>query len=430
MKKTYVLDTNVLLHDPNALRHFQDNDVAIPLEVIEEIDRFKRDLTELGRNARQVSRMLDALRKEGNLATGIRLPSGGTLRILLPVVGGRRLKPAAYADEQILQSALALSGRRGRPVILVSKDINLRIKADALGLAAEDYETDRVDVTELYSGHTELTLTTELMEKFRQDGSIPCDQPSLSPNQYALLHDAGSPRTALARYDADSRRLVTLISAGDDLRPVYPRNKEQSYAVDALLNPAIKVVTIIGKAGTGKTLLAVAAGVFLTLDRKAFRRLLVSRPVIAMGKDIGYLPGDINEKLNPWMQPLYDAFDFLASARPAMKDIRDLIARGETISVEPLTYIRGRSIAQQFMVVDEAQNLTPLEVKTIITRVGQGAKIVFTGDIYQIDNPYVDSMSNGLTTLVEKFRPYPLAAHIVLSKGVRSEVAELAANIL
>ena len=428
MKKTYVLDTNVLLHDPDALRHFADNDLAIPLDVIEEIDRFKRDLTELGRNARKVSRTLDGLRKEGNLAAGIKLGGGGTLRIVIPPDAPARGK--AYADDRILRVALAIHKKRGVKAIVVSKDINLRIKADALGLPAEDYETDRVDVSELYTGHTELTVSPDLLEKFRQEGAVSFENTSLSSNEYLLLRDAASTRTALARFDGDARRLVNLIPPGDDLRPVYPRNKEQSFAVDALLNPAIKVVTIIGKAGTGKTLLAVAAGVSQALDRKAFRRLLVSRPVIAMGKDIGYLPGDVNEKLNPWMQPLFDAFDFLASSRPALKDIREAIAKSETVSVEPLTYIRGRSIAQQFMVVDEAQNLTPLEVKTIITRVGHGTKIVFTGDIYQIDNPYVDSMSNGLTTLVEKMRPYALAAHIVLGKGVRSEVAELAANIL
>jgi PhoH-like ATPase len=428
LKKTYVLDTNVLLHDPDAISHFEDNDLAVPLDVIEEIDRFKRDLTELGRNARQVSRMLDGLRHSGNLAAGVKLSGGGTLRIVIPREA--KARGQAYADDQILRVALEIGGKRGARVIVVSKDINLRIKADALGIPAEDYETDRVDVSELYTGHTELTVSPDLMEKFRQEGSVSFENTSLSPNQYALMHDAVSTRTALARFDGDARRLVALVPCGDDLRPVYPRNKEQSFAVDALLNPAIKVVTIIGKAGTGKTLLAVAAGVSQALDKKAFRRLLVSRPVIAMGKDIGYLPGDVNEKLNPWMQPLFDAFDFLASARPALKDIREIIARSETVSVEPLTYIRGRSIAQQFMVVDEAQNLTPLEVKTIITRVGHGTKIVFTGDIYQIDNPYVDSMSNGLSTVVEKLRPYALAAHIVLSKGVRSEVAELAANIL
>ena len=428
MKKTYVLDTNVLLHDPDAIRHFEDNDLAVPLDVIEEIDRFKRDLTELGRNARQVSRMLDALRHEGNLASGVKLPGGGILRIVIPSDAKARGKP--YADDQVLRVALEIGSKRGARAIVVSKDINLRIKADALGIPAEDYETDRVDVSELYTGHTELTVSPDLMEKIRQEGSVSFENTVLSPNQYVLMRDAASARTALARFDGDARRLAALIQPGDDLRPVYPRNKEQSFAVDALLNPAIKVVTIIGKAGTGKTLLAVAAGVSQALDKKVFRRLLVSRPVIAMGKDIGYLPGDINEKLNPWMQPLFDAFDFLASARPALKDIRETIARGETVSVEPLTYIRGRSIAQQFMVVDEAQHLTPLEVKTIITRVGHGTKIVFTGDIYQIDNPYVDSMSNGLSTVVEKLRPYALAAHIVLTKGVRSEVAELAANIL
>lgn len=428
MKKTFVLDTNVLLHDPTAFLHFDEHHVVVPLKVIEEIDKFKRDLSELGRNARQVSRALDDLRRQGKLSDGVPLKNGGTLRIAFPLENGKTRQLSA--DDQILQIAIDLRDAGARCTV-VSKDINMRIKADAHGLPAEDYETDQVDVSELYTGQSERIVPPGDLERFKAEHGLPADPSTLSPNEYVLIRDAADPNhTLLSRFDLEQRKLVPLIGAPEDLRPAYPRNKEQHFAVDALLNSNIKVVSIIGKAGTGKTLLAVAAGVYQTLELKAYRRLLVSRPIIAMGKDIGYLPGTVNEKLDPWMQPIFDAFDLLATTRAGLRDLREGLEDNDTISVEPLTYIRGRSIAQQFMIVDEAQNLTPLEVKTIITRVGHGTKIVFTGDIYQIDNPYVDSMSNGLSTTVQKFRPHALSAHIVLNRGVRSDVAELAANIL
>ncbi len=434
MRKNYILDTNVLLHDPTALTHFQDNTVVIPISVIEEIDKFKRDLSELGRNARQVSRMLDELRSRGKLSDGIPLDQGGCLRVAISPAAEVKGLPNGGADNEIIRLALQLKKEEAPArCVVVSKDINLRIKADGMGIDAEDYETDRVDISELYLGHSTLEIPPEDMAAFREQGQIPYNGETRPPNEYLLLVDTADPQhTALGRLDPEGRHIIALIPTPRELSTVRPRNKEQHFALDALLDERIRLVTIIGKAGTGKTLLAVAAGLYSVAERKLYRRLLVSRPTMPMGRDIGFLPGDVDEKLNPWMQPIYDALDLLSN-------IPDGAARrgreGENggsplIGIEPLSFIRGRSIHHQFMIIDEAQNLTPLEVKTIITRVGHGTKIVLTGDIYQIDNPYVDSTSNGLSKTVGSFRSFGIAAHVNLSKGVRSELAELASNIL
>lgn len=430
--KCYILDTNVLLHDPTALAQFQENNLVIPLKVLEEIDTFKRDQTELGRNARTVSRTLDALRSRGKLSDGIPLDNGGHLRIAFPGDAAKALKSGS-ADDQILTIAMEVSRLPGAlPCVVVSKDINLRLKADALGLAAEDYESDRVDISELYTGHMEIEIPTDQIEQFRRDGGLAFSREGLSPHQYVLLRDEkDAANTVLARYEHPVRSLVPLIPCPDEIKTVHPRNKEQHFAMDALLNDDVKLVTIIGKAGTGKTLLAVAAAMYKVMDARLYRKMLICRPTIPMGKDIGFLPGTLEEKLNPWMQPIYDALDLLSSGRRnGWKRGKEIGEENERIGIEPLSYIRGRSIPNQFIVVDEAQNLTPLEAKTVLTRVGPGTKIVLVGDIYQIDNPYVDSMSNGLSSVVERFRPQTIAAHIHLLKGVRSDVAELAANLL
>jgi PhoH-like ATPase len=432
MKKNYILDTNVLLHDPNAIHKFEENNVVIPIKVIEEIDHFKRDMSELGRSARHVSRMLDEMRGRGKLSDGVKMENGGVLKIVFngELTGHGSKEPA---DFQILQMAVNIRKRNPEmQCIVVSKDVNLRLKADAMGLDAQDYEHDHVDINELYMGHSEVDVTADQLKEFIEKGKIPAQGVTKSPNEYLLLKEATEPsHTALARFDAELSQFVALIRVPDEMRIVQPRNKEQYFAVDAMLDDRIKIVTVIGKAGTGKTLLAVAAGLHKTLWDKTYRKMLVCRPTIPMGKDIGFLPGTVEEKLNPWMQPIYDALDLLASGKKenAQKN-RAALQESDRIGVEPLTYIRGRSIPNQYIIVDEAQNLTPLEVKTVITRVGHGTKIILTGDIYQIDNPYVDAMSNGLSVLVEKFRPYNIAAHVHLSKGVRSELAELAANLL
>ncbi|MBM5815846.1 MAG: PhoH family protein [Cyanobacteria bacterium K_Offshore_surface_m2_239] len=457
MRKTFVLDTNVLLHDPLALTRFQDNAVVVPIEVVEEIDRFKRDPSEKGRNARQVSRLLDELREKGNLAEGVTIDaaSGGTLKVVfcrgetlaqLPpeLKGGNGDNNIlAVALEQRLQEVMGSH----LPVVLVTKDTNLRIKADAVGLTAQDYTTDKVDIADLYPGFCEVWTSAERMDRVKSQGGLPeaelpAGHPPLVANEGVTLVDQAQPNhTLLARFHGASGALQPLQRAPKvRLGPIQPRNREQTFALDLLLDPEIQLVTLIGKAGTGKTLLALAAGLHMVADERVYDRLLVTRPVIPLGKDIGFLPGDIEEKMGPWMQPIIDNLDYLLGAneghggsrgnpRTQRNSWTDLKGMG-LLEVEAISYIRGRSIPRQYMVVDEAQNLTPHEVKTIVTRVGEGTKIVLTGDPYQIDNPYVDAESNGLTWLVERFKGQDLAGHVTLLRGERSALAELAANLL
>jgi len=436
--KNYILDTNVLLHDPNSLLSFVDNHVLIPIEVIEEIDRFKRESSDLGQNARTVSRMLDGFRGTGSLSEGVKLPNGGKLKIAFYKNGHSGNGDIAFngntVDNRILSLAASIQKTQPKnPTILVSKDINLRIKADALGLQAEDYETDRVFITDLYTGMMEIAVSPAKIAEFRAKSELALDTgKKYFPNEYCTLTDeSNTKKAALAKVDATGTKLVPIIDCRDGIWGIKPRNREQHFALDALLDDRIKLVTLMGKAGTGKTLLAMAAGLKRVVNDREFRRLVVARPTISMGKELGFLPGSLEEKLAPWMQPIHDALEMLSDLNMGHDHRRsgDLMRSG-AIVVEALSYIRGRSIANQFMIIDEAQNLTPLEVKTIVTRVGNGTKIVFTGDPYQIDNPYVDSSSNGFNYVVSKFRDQPIAAHIELQKGERSELAELAANIL
>src|SRR5687767_1663059 len=431
--KNYILDTNVLLHDPTSILNFDDNNVLIPIEVIEEIDRFKRESTERGQNARTFSPSLDALRREGHLNEGVRLSNGGCLRVIFKNENGHS-NGATNVDSRIVALALGVQKTEPKsPTILVTKDINLRIKADALGLQAEDYETDRVMIKDLYTGVFDMAVTPERMLSFRSNGELELEpETRYCPNEYCTLTEEGNPkRTALTKVDPAGRKLVPIIDCREGVWGIKPRNREQHFAFDALLDDRVKLVTLMGKAGTGKTLMAMAAGLKRTVLDREFRRLVVARPTISMGKELGFLPGSLEEKLSPWMQPIHDALELLSDLNMGHESRRshDLMRSG-SIVVEALSYIRGRSIAHQFMVIDEAQNLTPLEVKTIITRVGHGTKIVFTGDPYQIDNPYVDSSSNGFNYIISKFREQAIAAHIELQKGERSELAELAANLL
>jgi PhoH-like ATPase len=436
MKKNYVLDTNVLLHDPQAIFRFEDNDVIIPIYAIEEVDQFKREGSERGRNARSTARLLDELRERGgSLSKGVTLESGGTLRVAVPT---RRLALSSAIDhnamdQAILQTAMDVREHDGgHATIFVTMDTNLRIRADALGMVAQNYENQRVEFDSLTSGIVELDAEGEEIDAFFRDGKVPGREPAPPPNTCVLLRDRTNlSHTALGRYDATRRTIGALRVPREGVMNVRPRNKEQSFALDILLDESIRIVTLVGKAGTGKTLLALAAGLKRTVEDGIYTRMLVSRPVMPLGRDIGFLPGDVDEKLNPWMQPIFDNLEFLFSSgsRKGPRAYAELLESGQ-IQVEPLTYIRGRSLPQQFIVVDEAQNLTPHEVKTIITRSGDGTKIVLTGDPGQIDNPYVDSSSNGLTIAAERFRGEKLAAHIVLAKGERSDLAELAANLL
>jgi PhoH-like ATPase len=475
MRKTFVLDTNVLLHDPAALGRFEDNHLVIPIEVVEEIDRFKRDPSEKGRNARQVSRLLDELRNRGNLAEGVWLDqaNGGRLRVVFcrsetllelpPELKG------GSGDNNILAVALEqqrlggmgcseglpggeATGPGEAPVVLVTKDTNLRIKADAVGLIAQDYTTDKVDIAALYSGSRELWVQADQMDRVKGHGGLPLAElaaqigqlPPLLANEGVTLIDQLQPsHTLLSRYDAAGGCLQPLQKAGKlKLGRIQPRNREQTFALELLLDPAVPLVTLLGKAGTGKTLIALAAGLHQVADERFYDKLLVTRPVISLGKELGFLPGDLDEKMGPWMQPIIDNLDYLlatsdeprpqqgrSSNRASRSGWADLKSMG-LLEVEAISYIRGRSIPRQFIIVDEAQNLTPHEVKTIVTRVGEGTKIVLTGDPFQIDNPYVDAESNGLTWLVERFKGQPLAGHVSLLQGERSELAELAANLL
>jgi PhoH-like ATPase len=438
MKKIFVLDTNVLLHDPRAIFSFEENDVVIPIVVIEELDKFKKGVDEIGRNARQVSRILDEHRLKGKLSLGVTLEGGGSLRVEINHQSPERLPSeliAAKADNRILATALNLK-HDGLPVILVTKDTNLRIKADALGMMAEDYESDTITLDELYSGETELLVEPGAIDDFYAKGELLPSEPKPFPNQYVLLkNSANESQTALARYNKLKGAFVPITTAKHGVWGITAKNKQQQFALDLLLNDDIRLVTLVGKAGTGKTLLALAAGLEKTIEARTFQRLVVSRPVFPMGKDIGFLPGDVEEKLRPWMQPIRDNLDFLvgSSGGPGRvkgkKDLQSLFDLG-MIEVEPLTYIRGRSMPNQYLIVDEAQNLTPHEIKTIITRAGEGTKVVLTGDPYQIDNPYIDSSSNGLTYVAERFKEETIAGHITLVKGERSDLAELAATLL
>jgi PhoH-like ATPase len=434
--KNYILDTNVLLHDPNSLLNFEENNVLLPIEVLEEIDRFKREPTELGQNARTVSRTLDGLRAQGHLSQGVKLGNGGRLRIIFQEKNGNGSITVGNntVDSRIVALAHAVQKADSQtPTVLVTKDINLRIKADALGIQAEDYETDRIFLTDLYTGMFEKVVSPEKMTAFRSHSELELDPGcQYHPNEYCVLSEQDNPkRTALGRVDSSGTKLVPIIDSREGAWGIKPRNREQHFAFDALLDDRIKLVTLMGKAGTGKTLMAMAAGLKCTVLDREYRRLIVARPTISLGKELGFLPGTLEEKLTPWMQPIHDTLELLGDLNMGHEHRRshDLIRSG-LIAVEALSYIRGRSIAGQFMIIDEAQNLTPLEVKTIVTRVGEGTKIVFTGDPYQIDNPYVDSSSNGFNYIVSKFRPQLIAAHVELQKGERSELAELAANIL
>ena len=436
MRKNFVLDTNVLLHDSRCLETFADNIVNIPIYVLEELDLFKRDQSELGRNARRIAREIDRYRGNGRLDAGVETSTGGLVRVCFTK---KRLPPEVTAsqsmDNAILSVALDLRDREpDLKVIFVTKDTNLRIRADALGIHAEDYDPEGMDVSEVYSGTAEINAEGDQIDRLFDGHSIPVAElgaVELSPNQYlTLLGGTGRRQNALARVTADGR-VEPIARLKKAIWGIKPRNREQAFALDALLRPEIPLVTMIGKAGTGKTLLALAAALELVVEQRSYRRLLVSRPILPMGRDLGYLPGDIGDKLGPWMQPIRDNFEFLTSQANGtdVRSYESLLSSG-LVELEALTYIRGRSLPQQIMIVDEAQNLTPHEIKTVLTRVGEGTKIIFTGDPYQIDQPYLDSVNNGLTSIVEKFRQEPLAAHITLSRGERSPLAELAANLL
>lgn len=444
-KKIFVLDTNVLLHDPNAIFHFKGHDLVIPITVIEEMDVQKRRQDEVGRNARRVAHYIDDLRVKGKIYEGVPLENGGILTVEMRYQDLEKISSTlaiSKADNRILAVAVALQAENPkRPVILVTKDTYLRIKADVFQIATEDYRTDKVDINELYTGTMELNVTAASIDKFYAEGRLIPEKVELYPNQFVTL--VGPKSSALGKYCEVRQAIVPLTYSDMEAWGIKARNKEQRYAMELLMDDDVQLVTLVGQAGTGKTLLALAAGLQKVVDEEAFKKLLVSRPVIPLGNDIGFLPGSKDEKLRPWMSPIYDNFEFLLSHNKENKKkekgdnrsnnidaaLQYFKERGQ-LELEAITYIRGRTIPRQYMIVDEAQNLTPHEVKTILTRAGQNTKIVLTGDPYQIDNPYLDTNSNGLTYVVERFKGQKIAGHVTFTKCERSELATLAAELI
>lgn len=442
-KKIFVLDTNVPLADPHAFFAFEENEVVIPAIVLEEIDSKKRNQDELGRNARQASRLLDELRLQGPLNEPVTLPSGGSIRVEMNHKSFEKLQNTfgeASNDNRIIAVALNLhreeqeKGEHAKPVILVSKDTLVRIKADVLGIIAQDYFKERVlqDI-ELFKGHQMVETNTAIINTFYETKQLHTEplQINTHPNEYIVLKDnQGNNQSALTQVNSENTKLHPLYHYKE--QPVWgisARNLQQKMALDLLLNDDIKLVTLVGEAGTGKTLISLAAGLLKVEEEQRYKKLLIARPVVPMGKDIGYLPGDKEEKLRPWMQPIYDNLEYLFETKKS-EDLDRILAGMGSIQVEALTYIRGRSIPGQYIIIDEAQNLSKHEVKTIISRVGEGSKIVLLGDHWQIDHPYLSPENNGLTHAVVAFKEQPIAGHVTLTKGERSELATLAASLL
>ncbi len=433
----------MILANPSAIFSFDDNDVFIPISVIEEMDTFKKGLSETGRNARHFSRILDDLRTRGSLSTGIKLfpDRADSGKIYVTLDSDMALLPSYFErkpDNLILSVAMMLKSKQpADAVVLITKDSNLRLKGDALGIAVEDYEADKVNIDELYTGIAEFEVESTHLRTFMSTGTVSLEKFELMPNQYVILRDIADPvQFVYGKFDHVTGQLRTLNLGGKDfVWGIYPRNLEQSFALDLLLDDDVKLVTLVGTAGTGKTLLAIAAGLEKTTDEAKYQKMLVSRPIFPLGRDVGYLPGTLEEKLNPWMQPIFDNLELLLGGHAQGRQKRlsqsyhELISQG-ILEVEPLTYIRGRSIPNQYFIVDEAQNLTPHEIKTILTRAGENTKVILTGDPYQIDNPYVDAASNGLTYVVERFKREAIGGHISLVKGERSALATIAANLL
>jgi len=444
LEKIYVLDTNVLLQDPRAIFAFQDNEVVIPAVVLEEVDAKKRFMDEVGRNARKVSHLLDHLRGMGKLHTGVKLNNGGKLRVELNHKSFQKLQNTfgeMTNDNRILAVAMNLhleeqaKESEGKPVILVSKDALVRVKSDALGLQSEDFLSDKVITnTDIYSGYYEIKVSPTVIDDFYAKKSLSLQDIGLSADQvnanefYILKDEFGSGKSAVVRVN-NLRAYLEPLRINDSVWGIVPRNIQQRMALELLQDDNISIVTMTGKAGTGKTLLSLAAGLLKVEDEHLFHKLLVARPIIPMGKDLGYLPGEKEEKLRPWMQPIYDNLEYLFNARKP-GELDKILSGIGSIQVEALTYIRGRSIPNQFIIIDEAQNLTKHEVKTIISRVGEGSKIVLMGDPDQIDHPYLDATNNGLTYVVERFKQESISGHVTLQKGERSRLAQLAADLL
>ncbi len=442
-KKNYLLDTSVYLTDADAIFAFDNNDIFIPLKVLEEIDKHKKRQDSVGSNARRIIRTLDELRGIGNLQKGVRLDKGkGIIRVMsYEALAGSIFPPdldIRVPDHVILATAKAVQQTQpNRKMIVVSRDINMRVICDSIGLLAEDYITEKAAESsdQLYSGFVEHLVDDQVVDRFYDGEDILIEEDEVEqiwhPNQFLLMvSNANEKKTALARFISHHVPLKKIIHDKLPDWKINSRNKEQAFAMDLLMDPNVKIVSLIGRAGSGKTLMAIAAGLQQTIGMRSehnhYSRLIVSRPVQPLGKDIGFLPGTMEEKMLPWLMPIQDNLKFLMGDRTSLEMYMD---KGK-IEIEALTYIRGRSIANAFVVIDEAQNLTKHEIKTIITRIGDGTKIILTGDIEQIDNIYVNETSNGLAHAIESFKQYPIAGHMTFRKGERSELATLASKVL
>ena len=436
-KKTYVLDTSVYLTNAECIYAFENNDIHVPLKVFEEIDKHKKRQDAVGAQARKIIRIWDELRQGGSLDKGVRIRKGLGI---VKSISASGLTPEdlprdldiKIPDHLIIATALKAQRESTRKVVLVSRDINMRVIADAVGLISEDFQNNQVvDTSEnIFDGCTTVLVDAQIVDRFYERQSVYLENKGLFPNQYVMLvSNANEKKTALGRFVNEAMPVRQLLTSKQKVWGIKPRNKEQQFLMDALMDPSIQIVTAIGKAGSGKTICAIAAGLEQTIDemKQEYTRVIVSRPVQPLGKDIGFLPGTMEEKMSPWLMPIQDNLQFLMGND---KITLDIYMQKGTIEIEALTYIRGRSISNAFIIIDEAQNLTTHELKTIITRVGEGTKIVLTGDVEQIDNVYIDATSNGLTHAVEKFKKFELASHVTLNKGERSKVATFAAENL
>ncbi len=429
-QKVFVLDTNVLVHDPAAFLKFPRHQVIIPLPVIEELDGLKKIAGEVGKNARATIRGLCETKfiGKGNLYQGVTLENGSLLRISTEYQHRTELLSTDSNDNKIILTALYLT-EKGQRVVFVSKDFAVRLKAEALGLEAGDYEYLKVSYESLTGGCRNITLDKVEIDTFFKEGKLLSEPSAAQPNEYVTLTD-GQQSSSMARFDEGMSAFVKLAHA-PSLWGIKPRNLEQKCAVDALLRDEVKLVTLIGPAGTGKTLLALAAGMRKVFDEGVYRKILISRPIVPLGRDIGYLPGTKEEKLSSWMQPIFDNLELLCASKPdEVSDTFTWVLENKKIEMEAVTYIRGRSLPRMYIIIDEAQNLTPHEVKTIISRAGEGTKVILAGDPTQIDNPYLDKDSNGLTYAFAKFLDKKISASVFLEKTERSELAALAAELL
>ena len=428
--KTFVIDTNVFIHKPDAILSFRDNEIVIPLWVLEELDNLKTYSDLRGRNARAAIRFLDQIVKSGDPVEGVKMENGSILRILAKTP---RSLPADIRldepDNKIILTALALQDDN-RLVFFVSKDINARVKAAALGIKAVDYEKQKVNIENLYSGYRVAEANEDTVDELVSGAAIRWKE-SLHSNEFVFFSTPPPERTLICRHNRDTETVSITLEPIEPILGISPLNSNQRAAFNLLLDDSVSLVSLVGKAGTGKTLLAVAAGLHKVIVDGLYTRVLVTRPIVPFGKDIGYLPGSKDEKLAHWMQPLFDNLDLIIASnkREKIKSI-DSLLNNNLIEIEALTYIRGRSLPNQFIIIDEAQNLSPHEIKTIVSRAGENTKVVLTGDPYQIDSPYLDSNSNGLTYLVEIFKDQSIFGHIMLEKSERSLLAELAAELL